>query len=145
MKKVIAVVLAMMVFTGVAYAFGPWEGRSIKMNQGKMAERIIKELDLNQEQAEKFKAQEDKMEKDMSAYREKMKELSEKLKEAMEKDAPDKNAIHGTIKEIGQNMTDMRIKRADSMLELREVLTPDQKEKFKKMLDRKPKRARQEK
>lgn len=129
MVKVVAIVLALFIFAGSAYAFG---------GRGKMAERIIKDLGLSSDQAAKFKAQENKMEKEMASHREKMKELSEKLKGSMEKDSPDRNAIHAIIKEIGQNMTEMQIKRADSMLELRSWLTPEQKEKFKKMLERKP-------
>jgi len=53
----------------------------------------------------------------------------------MAKDQPSKVIIHKLIKQISALNADMQIKRADSLLELRQNLTPEQREKFKKMLE----------
>lgn len=123
-----------------------WRGKQKEEFRGspqKMQKMIIKKLDLTDEQKKKFKAMEEETKKEMKASQEKLKEISEKLKVELQKDSPDRNLLHRYIGELSQIRTNMQIKRMDSMLDLREMLTPEQRKKFKRMLgQRKPPRGK---
>lgn len=105
---------------------------------GKLVERIARRLNLTAEQKEKFTAQSKKLQKDIAANRDKIKDFSAKLRAEMQKDTPDKNIIHRLIRDLDQTRTEMQIVRIDSLLDLRKILTPEQKEKFKKLLEKGP-------
>lgn len=120
-------------------ALAAW-GRSDKirqLDQGKMIESIVKKLDLNKEQTDKFTAQAQGTQKVVEADRAKIKELGDKLKDELRKDSPDKAAVHELITQIGRQLTAMQIARTDSLLELQSTLTPEQKTKFREMLNKK--------
>ncbi len=102
-----------------------------------LAAMLAKKLDLTQDQIGKIKAGEQEQQKLMAAGGQKIKELGEKLKEELAKETPDKNKVHDLIRQIGTQMTELRIARTDSLLKLKALLTPEQREKFKGLLDKK--------
>lgn len=120
-------------------ALAAW-GRGDKirqLDQGKMIESIVKKLELNKEQTDKFSAQAQATQKVVEADRAKIKELGDKLKDELRKDLPDKAAVHDLITQIGRQLTALQIARTDSLLELQKTLTPEQKTKFREMLNKK--------
>ena len=82
------------------------------------------------------------MKKEMKTNHEKMKEIKDKMKAELEKENPNKRTIHDYIKKMGSLRTNMRIKRMDSLLDMRKTLTPEQREKFKKMAKMRKKHGR---
>jgi len=128
---VTAVLLAL-----ASQALAAWGGNDTggKPDRQAIAAAIAKKLDLTPGQIAAFKAEEQDRLKTVEADRQKIKELGDKLKEELAKDSPDKNVVHDLITQIGARMTDMRIARTDSLLKMRESLTPEQKTKFKEML-----------
>ena len=98
-----------------------------------MGDRLIKELKLTAEQQAKFKAGDEKLRQASEGSLKKIAELRDKIEKEMEKEEPDRQALHGYIKEIDQLRTDNQIKRMDLLLDLKKELTPEQKEQFKKL------------
>jgi Spy/CpxP family protein refolding chaperone len=140
-RKNVAVVLVVMLVVSLlsSQAWAAWGkgNRGGKPDRQKITAAIAKRLNLTQEQIDKLKAEEQGRQKTIEAGRQKIKELGDKLKQELAKDAPDRNAVHDLIARIGAQTTQLQITRTDSLLKLRETLTPGQKEKFKEMLDRK--------
>lgn len=128
MKKNILMLLAVLiVLSSQSYAL--WGGMGGRPDR----HGFINRLDLTDKQKEKFKAQMEKVERELKPIFEKVKEKTDKLKKELQEDQPDRNAIHEYIKGIDSLRTNMELKRVDSLLELRKTLTPEQREKFKKM------------
>ncbi|MBN3033628.1 MAG: Spy/CpxP family protein refolding chaperone [Candidatus Saganbacteria bacterium] len=132
---VVALVLAM--FSSQACAAWGRGGRPGKIDHERAMAGIAKKLDLTREQADKFKAGEQAQKKVVVAGRRKIKELGDKLKDELAKDSPDRDKTRDLIRRIGAQMTELRIARTDSLLQLKALLTPAQKEKFKALLDKK--------
>ena len=108
-----------------------------------MRKMIAKRLKLTDEQKKKFEAMEQETKKEMKASQKELKETGEKLKAELKKESPDRNVIRRHIRELSGIQAKMQIKRMDSMLDLREMLTPEQREKFKRMVDhRRPPRGK---
>lgn len=133
-KMIITVVLAALLIgaTG-AQAFGAF-------NRGerfadKRLEKIAADLNLSQAQRERFTAASARMQAEAKALRQKNRELFSQIKTELLKDAPNLEAIHGPIKQIEQNRALMEISRVDRLIELRQSLTPEQKEKFKNLFN----------
>jgi Spy/CpxP family protein refolding chaperone len=135
--RALAVVLLVTAFSSQALAAWGKNNNSGKVDRQAIAAAIAKKLNLTQDQIAQFKADEQDRQKTIEADRQKIKELGDKLKEELAKDSPDKNTVHDLITRIGAQTADMRIARTDSLLKLRETLTPEQKEKFKEMLNKK--------
>ncbi len=55
------------------------------------------------------------------------------LQALMEAEEPDRKEIHAQLKKIAKLQGDMRITQVDQRLDIRELLTPDQRQKAKKM------------
>ncbi len=136
-KSCWSVFLMVCLLAGLSSQAAAWWGRE------KPRKTIARRLELTEEQKKKFEAVEEETKKEMKASQEKIKEISKKLKTELQKDPPDRNTVHRHIQELSRVRTQMQIRRMDSMLELRQMLTPEQRERFKRMLDqRKPPRGR---
>ncbi len=109
--------------------------RPLPPRQAQAVKKIVAELELTEAQQDLFKQHREDMKKETEAHRDKVKKLAEAMKEEMAKDQPSSAVIHRTIQQINALNADMQIKRVDSLLELRQNLTPEQREKFKKMLE----------
>jgi Spy/CpxP family protein refolding chaperone len=135
--RALAVVLVLTAFSSQAFAAWGKNDKGGKPNRQELATAIAKKLNLTPDQIAKFKAAEQDRQKAIEADRQKIKELGDKLKDELAKDSPDKNVVHELITQIGAQMTQMRIERTDSLLKMRESLTPEQREKFKELLNKK--------
>ena len=124
LSRALAVVLLLTAFSSQALAAWGRNNNSGKVDRQAIAAAIAKKLNLTQDQIARFKAEEQDRQKTIEADRQKIKELGDKLKEELGKDAPDKNTVHDLITQIGAQTTDMRLARTDSLLKLRETLTP---------------------
>ena len=141
-KMITGLMVGLLVVVLASQSFA-WAGRPSgqkDFDHEKMLDMISAKLELTDEQKAKFKAEGEKMKKAMEANMDKMKKLADKLKAELEKDTPDRKKIHGLIAQMGKLRNEMQIRRMNSLLDLRESLTPEQKEKFKKMLEQGKKR-----
>jgi Spy/CpxP family protein refolding chaperone len=146
-KKIFGLILTVLVaavFSGQALAWGntPKDGRPPKegrqyFNREKMANRLIKKLNLDDKQKALFLAQVKNNEVEDKAVWGKMKELRGKMEVEMKKDAPDQKTINSLIDETGKMQIEMEKKRVHSILELKKILTPEQNEKLKELIKRK--------
>ena len=144
MKKMMvsaaAVFLVVVLASQSMAAWGEWGGG--KAGRERSFERVAKKLELTKEQREKFKAQNEKMMEAMKADRSETRKLAEKLKSELQQDKPDRSKVRDLIKQISARRTEMELKRMDSLLEMRQSLTPEQRVKFKALLAPRPMRER---
>jgi len=148
-KAIITVIIAMILLWGSsssqAFFGGPQdkEGTPDKSARSeKMVERMTKELNLTKEQKEKFTADTKEIEKTAKEIRTKDRELMDKIQKELLKDSPDMKIIRSLMETINQNMTEIQFKRISHLVEFRKTLTPEQREKFKTMIDDKGKQGK---
>ncbi len=138
MKKWL-IVLLVVLFASQCFAF---LGRPDKAKNGegpdsqKMFKRICEKLELTEKQKAQLQADNVKREAAMKVERIEMKTLAEQMKAEMKKENPDRKKIHKYIRQINHLRMLAQIRRTDSLLDLRQMLTPKQKEKFKQMMQR---------
>jgi len=105
-------------------------GRGGKMNREGGPAEMMKELNLSAEQREKLveirKANRAKME----TLRDKMNDFHKKMEEALQSNASADEArkLHKEYRPLRQEMEDQRF---EQILKVREILTPDQRKKFR--------------
>jgi len=127
-KSWLVLLVMVCMLMGLSSQAQAWWGRE------KPRKTIARRLELTEGQKKKFEAVEEETKKEMKASQKQIKEIGEKFKAELQKDTPDRNAVHRHIQELSKVRTRMEIKRMDSMLELRKMLTPEQREKFKHMV-----------
>jgi Spy/CpxP family protein refolding chaperone len=136
-KKVlmlVAVAIFVFAFSSQSLAFWGPAKKVNKPRQEGMA-RIVKELNLTPKQKEQFMSRRKEMDKALKEYRKDIDKHARNLKEEMRKDRPDKRSIYNNVRKIGDIRVKMQLKRVDSLLELRESLSKEQRIKFRKMLE----------
>ena len=110
-------------------------GENGKMGMDKKAwqekvEKMYDQLELNEQQREALKAQKVKHREEQKAMREKLQAKREALREELQKEAFDKKkvkALNEDVKNIQNQMSDQRL---ESVIGVREILTPEQFSKF---------------
>ena len=144
-KNIVSIILTAALVLGFslqAFAWGnPPAGRP-HFNREKMAQKIIKELNLNDEQKAKFMDQVSQEEKDAKASWEKSKDLRGKLETELKQDNPDQKTVDSIIEEMGKNQSEIEKMRVHSIMELKKMLTPEQKEKLKSIMEKNKDRAK---
>lgn len=136
-KKIVVGLLTASLLFGLAAQSLAMGGKPSKPSHGSKLEHISKQLNLTDEQKAAVQAKSEKTEKEAKESRAKIKEAAEKLKEEMQKDEPNREKVHAYLGQMSQLRNEMQIKRIDALLDLREILTPKQKEEFNKMLGEK--------
>lgn len=140
MRKMIFLVLIVLLASPSLALWGAPKDSPPRAGRDKMFERITRELKLTEEQKAQLQVDMEKDKKETGKNRSEIKKLVEQMKTELERDKPDRAQIHGLIKKIADKRTAMEIMRMDSLLKLRETLTPEQRTKFKEMA--RPKRRR---
>jgi len=108
----------------------------------KALDRICKKLGLTEGQKAQFKARQEKIRPAMKVERIEMKTLAEQMKAEIKKENPDRKKIHKYIRQINHLRMLAEIRRTDLLLDLRQILTPEQNEKFKQMMKRKKRKEK---
>ncbi len=140
-KNVLTVLVVGLLMVALSSQVLAWGARPAKRqpwpDKGAAYKQICKRLDLTDEQKKSFESRSEGLKKEREAYHKEMREYGDKLKAEMQKDKPNRTTIHSLIRTSSTKKTEMHIKQMDSLLDLRETLTPKQKEKFEKMLKHK--------
>jgi len=91
---------------------------------------MVKELQLTKDQIEKSEAYRLEHQKAKIRLDALIKEKHLDLRAELRKDNPDRGRINRLINDIGQAKTDLLRNRIEKMLQLKSILTPEQKEKL---------------
>jgi Spy/CpxP family protein refolding chaperone len=135
-KKVLIVLLALLclISTGAVAAM-PWGGG--RGPAEKMVERIAKELNLTQQQKDKFVTGAKQVEEEAGKVRIANKEIFTKIEKELAKDSPDSKQINSYLQEMNNNQTKIQFKRMEQLIQLRKELTPEQKIKLENLMKKK--------
>lgn len=112
---------------------GPWS---------KHFEKIIRELDLTEEQREKAKALRETRDELAKTQREKMRPLHEELRRLLEAEKVDLAAVRRQLETIGKGHVEMRMQDIQGRLEFEALLTASQKKKLKEIHKKKDEHRR---
>lgn len=115
--------------------------------EGRMGMKMLKELNLTDDQKEKIKAIRQKHKGDKGErehYGKKIKELKKQMKEKLGSSASSDEikALRSEIKALKEKKKARRAKKFDKMLEIREVLTVEQRKKFQELRQQRKKKRR---
>ncbi|OGC04974.1 hypothetical protein A2276_03360 [candidate division WOR-1 bacterium RIFOXYA12_FULL_43_27] len=127
-KSIVLILIAIVAFSSQSLAWGGKARPTEKMKLG-----FTRELNLTEEQQKKFLEQRQQMEKELLPLEQKNEKIRGELGEEIKKEAPDRGKLHNLIKDTNKNMAEIQIRRMDYMLKMRELLTPEQKTKFKEL------------
>lgn len=98
---------------------------------------MLEELQLTEDQELQMKDLRFKHEKTMIGLRANLDQEKLKLKELKLADEPNRKRIHSQIEKVGEAKTDIAKSRVDNRLEIRKMLTDDQRKIFRKGINEK--------
>ena len=116
-------------------AMGGW-GRGMGRGMGGMHERwgeIAKELDLTSEQRDKIEAIRDRQERAAIDQRAKLEIAQLDMRKLMRADKLDRGAVLGKFDEISRLRAQLEKGRITSLLDMRDVLTPEQQQQLRSL------------
>lgn len=119
--------------------FGPPPERGPRPE--KMIEKLAKEVELTKEQQAKMLADLKKVEADGQKIREQNRAYFETIKKELVKDNPDSAIIHDSIRKINDNEVKTQIMRIDQLIELRQQLTPQQRQRLDELMSKRQARG----
>lgn len=111
---------------------GPRAGRG-GGNQEQRFERMVEQLELTDDQAEKVRAIHENGKIERAALQKDLARLRNQLEGEMLKDDVSKQNVVRLTRQIGEKRTEMALMRIDHQFEIREILTPEQRDKFMTM------------
>ncbi|HQE60462.1 MAG TPA: Spy/CpxP family protein refolding chaperone [Spirochaetota bacterium] len=100
------------------------------------SDEMKKELGLTEDQVSKIKAANSELQKQTEPIHEKQKNLHQEMRKLDEKYNSTISDYEKIIKEISSNMTEMQILHAKYRIQIKSILTQDQKEKLKAKHDK---------
>jgi len=104
--------------------------------RGPSVERLIEhanELELSDDQIAQLRAIEDNTRDASRELHDRGRPIGEELRAELESDAPDKKKVEKLVRELGSIRVEGDVLRTMTMIDVREVLTPLQREKIKAM------------
>jgi Spy/CpxP family protein refolding chaperone len=107
------------------------------MGQGgdkKFVERLTKDLGLTKDQKDKLVAQFKKVDEEVKPIMDRNRDLMQKMEQEIQKDSPSISQLSGYLEKIGGNSIQIQIKRITAVVEFKKDLTPEQKDKFNKIM-----------
>jgi Spy/CpxP family protein refolding chaperone len=104
--------------------------------------RHLAGLELNEKQKDAVREIESKVVKDSIRKRAEIEVAELELKETLDKDSVDLTAVEAIMKKIESLRKDMRLAYIKAFEEIKSKLTPEQRKKFKEMLDMGPRSER---
>ncbi len=113
-----------------------WQKESLEHRE-KMMDKLTKELNLTPEQQQQIKKQRNQQKEKSKALRGELREKRFELKEELEKQDINKGKIYLLVAEIEGLMGDQLEQRVEGVLAMREILTPEQLEKFNEKMKEK--------
>ncbi len=109
--------------------------RGHRGGKGMSMKRVIKQLDLTEEQREMIMALKDEHKQSVEPYREEMKAQRDELRELWAADNPDRDAILDLEDEMTDTRSKLRVAKTDFKLSVIDQLTPDQRAEMTEILE----------
>jgi len=109
---------------------GGWKGHGFR------GHRLVKALDLSNEQTEQVKAIFRKHRDEIAPLRKEMVSERRELRNLILSDKPDETVIREQAKKIAATSGDLAVRRAKVFQEVRTVLTPEQIQKFRALQEK---------
>lgn len=116
-------------------------GHGKRGERGQHLERLIQELDLSPEQSEQVKAIQEESKATAAEIAQQLRSQREEMKSLMASDAnaEEIRTQYQTVRSLHQRMGDNRF---ETMLEIREVLTPEQRAEMTELIEQRQERGR---
>ena len=131
-QKSVVSVAALAAIVCCAVAASAWAHHDKKEGQDFPSSKMIEKLGLSKDQTNQLKVIREKNKGALEAKQKSVKANDEQLGEAMRKDTPDAD-----LKKLFESVQDAKRAlaeaRFDKMLEVRKILTPEQRQKFKEL------------
>ena len=110
--------------------------------RGRRGGRIIEELNLTSEQQEQLRGIRSQQREQLQALREQVRDSRQKMNEMIGGTATEEEirAQHNKIRQLHQQIEEIRF---ESLLEMREVLTPQQRSQFTQLMEQRRQNFRQ--
>jgi Spy/CpxP family protein refolding chaperone len=139
MKRMCLMVVVLVVSVIFVFSMGSFAmaGPAGHMHKDKFVERLSKDLKLTPEQKTILTDNFSKTEAVVSGIQKKNKKLMDDMDNEIQKDNADSSKITMLINQLGQNDTQIKIVRANSIMEFKKTLTPEQKKLFKERFNKK--------
>ena len=108
--------------------------------RGDKAEKLIEQLDLSEDQVQQLNTIRQKYASQLQPLRERIRTTAEELRTMMQGDASDTalRMKHKEVASLRQQMGDLRF---ESMIEMRKVLTPQQRQEFAQLMQQRRQRG----
>ena len=100
--------------------------------------RHLMDLGLDEKQREEIKEIKSRVTKDSIRKRADLEVARVELRDVLDKDPVDINAAEAKLKKTGSLLTDIHLSHIKALEEVKAKLTPEQKKKFKEVLERNP-------
>ena len=134
-KNVIAMTIGMLMVLGTASAWACPGGRGGHGHRGGpgMHGKMMEELNLTAEQKKEIDQLHEEMRAEAEPLKEKMRALRDKMHDLWSQDSPDEDAIMALQREKSAIHLQLSELRTEMKLDMMEILTPEQRAKFKEM------------
>ena len=137
MKRVgfVGTVLAVLTLAGVGFARPPFESPGSDRDPGAFIEENAEALDLDDETIAAIRGIVEESKGEGDQFQAKLRELHDEMKALLSQGTPDESAVMKQIETIGAVETEMQKHRLGTMLEIRALLTPEQREEMTRLRD----------
>jgi len=131
----IGAVLAVLTLAGVGFARPPFESPDSDRDPGAFIEENAEALDLDGETLTAIRGIVEQSKAKGDQLHARLRELREEMKALLAQSAPDESTVMKQIETIGAVETEMHKHRLGTMLEIRALLTPEQREEMTRLRD----------
>ena len=134
-RNAIAMTVGMLMVLGAAHAWACPGGKGGHGHRGghMMHGKMLDELNLTSEQQKEIDQLHEEMRADAEPLREKMRDLKEKMHDLWSQDNPNEDAILSLQRQMSAVRLQLSELRTQMKLDMMEILTPEQRAKFKEM------------
>jgi Spy/CpxP family protein refolding chaperone len=127
--------LAVLTLSGVGFARPPFEASDSHRDPGAFIEENAEALDLDDETLVTIRSIVEESKGEGDQFHAKLRELHEEMKTLLSQGTPDESTVMKQIETIGAVETEMQKHRLGTMLKIRALLTPEQREEMIRLRD----------
>jgi Spy/CpxP family protein refolding chaperone len=138
-RSLLLAILLSVVFSAPGFARPPWGGGR-DHGPGSLLEEHADELDLDEETREAIRDVVQRSRASHEELRDELRGLHRQMKGLLSEDAPDESTVMALADRIGLLETSLHKHRLAAMLEIRSVLTPEQRERLTELREEKRRR-----
>jgi len=121
--------------------FSPQDQKRSGFDKEKMSEKMVEQLDLTEEQKGLIKQHQASHREKMKSLMETLKEKKTRLRQELEKTDINKKRLTTLVNEIKPLLGRQLDMRVEGILAMKEILTPEQFQKFQELIKQRPKRG----